>query len=309
MQEVDSDSNLSLLSQHNSFYTYFIDIFVQANDQKILHAHSYIEPPHLDFVITYLQERDLIRSSAFRVSGFGAEQHTMEHDAEYFPRDRGQNSQRARRTLVTASLIFQRRAVLHVDVLSNFRASLWARLKGHGTIDGPNQTLDNSLLTFESTWLEVPSNLLEKLWCRVHTSLSHSPHDHNKFRIAMWLSTVAFAKNADMQIIQTLAAFYNMPDVAQISAPPVTLFNLSKGAKADLLELGQLIRRARRPFHSCPEAFLPKKVQESERKAQQRRQRQFQGNQDRAIKSFAGVLEGQWPCEVPQTPVESTFST
>ena len=310
MQQVDWDSRLSFLSQHSSFYKYVEDIFVQANDEKLFHFDSYIEPPRLDFVTTHLLERDLIRSSAFRVSDFGAEQHTGEHDTEYFPRDRGQNSDRATRTFVAASLIFQRQAILHVNVLSDFRASLWKRLNGQGTIEGPKRILDHLSLTFDPKWLEVPSNHLDNLWCRIHLSLSQASHNYNNFHIAMWLSTTAFAQNADMQMIQTLAAFYNIPDVARITAAPApTVFNLSEGAGVDSSELEQLIRRARRPLHSCPEASLPRQVWESGLEARQRRLRQFQSNQDKAISNFASALELQWPCEVPQTPIEDTFST
>jgi hypothetical protein len=35
----------------------------------------------------------------------------------------------------------------------------------------------------------------------------------------IWLSTLAFAKNADIEIIQTLASFFVVPDIAQISVP------------------------------------------------------------------------------------------
>lgn len=309
MQTIDWDSNLSFLSQHGSFYTSVKAIFEQANDMKVFYSDSYIEPPLLDFVIQHLQERDLIRTSTFRVYGFGAEKHAAKDDVEYASRDRGQNSERATRTFVTASLIFQRRPVLHAGIRSGFRDSLWESLKCCGTIDGRDLTLQNNLLKFDSKWLEEPSKLLGSWWCRAHLSFGRSPQQYDKFLVMMWLSTVAFAENADMQFIHTLAAFYNGPDIARITAPPFDRFELSSGAGVDTSSLRQLIRSTRHGFSSCPEARLPKLAWESEQSAQQRRQRVFQSNQDTAINGFATQLECQWPCEVPQTPVGDTFNT
>lgn len=309
MQTVNWDSNLSFLSQHGSFYTSVEAIFEQAKDGKIFYPNTYIEPPRLEFVTPDLLKRDLIRSSTFRVSGFGAEQHTVKHDVDYVPRDRDQDSERSTRTFVTASLIFQRRAVLHDKAPANFRDLLWERIKGWGTIQVSSLRLENSLMVYDSKWLDEPSKLMGALWCRVHVSLCHSPHQYNKYDIMMWLSTLAFAKNADMQVIHALAAFYNVPDFAQIGIPQVTLSQPSQGTKVNLPELEQLIRSARHPFHRCPEARLPQEVGESEQRAQQRRRRKFESNQNSAIQRFADTLKWLWPCEVPQVPIEDTIST
>ena len=307
MQTVDWDPSLSSLSQHGGFYTSVKAIFEQANDGKILYPDSYIEPPKLDFVVPHLLERDLIRSSAFRVSGFGAEQYTIEHDAEYSPRDRGQNSERATRTYVTARLIFQRRPVLHANALSNLGDFLWETLQKCGEIEGPKSTACHPLLKYDSKWLDKPFKHLGCLWCRAHLSLGVSPHLYTKFHIMMWLSTMAFAQEAEMQVVHTLAAFYNVPDVGQVSPPTVSLFDLSRGARVNISELVHIIQCARLPFRDSSEARLPKEIYESDREAQQRRQRKFISNRDKAIQSFAGALKNQWPCEVPQTPDGATF--
>ncbi|CAG8972326.1 hypothetical protein HYALB_00001729 [Hymenoscyphus albidus] len=299
MHAVTWDSELSFLSQHGSFFTSVEAIFEQANVAKIFHPETHIEVPNLDFTTQHLLQRDLIRSSTFRVSDFGAEQYTIEQDATYSPRDRGQCSKRASRAFVIASLLFQNRAVLHTTFYHGLRDSLWKSLNDCGTIDGPKLTLESTLLKFDSKWLKQP---LGAWWCRAHLSLSHSRHQYNRFLVMMWLSTAAYSESADMSVIYTIAAFYNVANVAQITPPPINQFQLHRGARADLSELKKVIQSARRPFTSCADARLPKLEGESQHDAQQRRKRLFQGHQDRAINHLATELERQWPCEAPQTP-------
>ncbi|KAI9824844.1 MAG: hypothetical protein M1819_000796 [Sarea resinae] len=308
MQTVDWDSNLSFLSQHSKFYLSVKGILEQANDTKIFYPDVYIEPPSLNFVDPYLVERDLIRSSTFRVADFGAEEHTIQHDANYLPRDQGQNSERATRAFEVARSIFQGRDVLQLRPLPNLKDCLWTLLLRCGSIPGPSLKLEKSMLKFDSKWLGEPSELLGELWCPVHFSLGRSPEQYNKFHIMAWLSTMAFSKEANMQVIQTLTAFYVVRHVAQVSVPPFDQFDLSQGFVATRSELEQLIRSARRPFHSCPEARFPKQNWESESAARTRRHHKFQSNQSREIKRFVQALEQQWPCETPEIPTEDIFS-
>ena len=73
MQTVDWSSTLTFLAQHSSFHNSVRSIFDQADRAKIFHRESYVQPPNLNHVDLHLLERDCIRSSTFRVSGFGAE--------------------------------------------------------------------------------------------------------------------------------------------------------------------------------------------------------------------------------------------
>ncbi|KAM3066454.1 hypothetical protein ACMFMG_012040 [Clarireedia jacksonii] len=309
MQTVGWDANLSFLSQHSSFYTSVRSIFERVSDMKLFYPDVSINLPELDFVIPHLLDRDLLRSSTFRVSGFGAEEHTIKHDVEYTQRDRGQSSERATHAFVAASMVLQKSPCLHGKAFSSCRDSIWKLLKACGTIKGPKLTIRDSSLKFDSKWLDDSPKLLGDLWCQLHSSVAYSIDKHKHFRIAMWLSTMAFAKSADMHVIHTLIAFFTVPDVRDISVPQVPSFHLSEGITINQLKLRDLIRSARRPFSSCPEAHLTKQTWESESKAQQRRKRLFQNNQDNAISGFASALELQWPCKVPQTPLGDTFST
>jgi hypothetical protein len=45
----------------------------------------------------------------------------------------------------------------------------------------------------------------------------------------LWLSTLAFAKKADMFVIRTVISFYTIPQMAEIQVPTAISFQLSKG--------------------------------------------------------------------------------
>ncbi|RMZ74996.1 hypothetical protein DV737_g5547, partial [Chaetothyriales sp. CBS 132003] len=92
MQTVKWAPELSFLAQHGGFYKLVKLIFAQAERTRVFYLGSHIRPPTLDHVEPDLLDRDCIRSSTFRVSGFGAEDHTVECDAIYSARDEGQNS-------------------------------------------------------------------------------------------------------------------------------------------------------------------------------------------------------------------------
>jgi hypothetical protein len=119
-------------------------------------------------------------------------------------------------------------------------------------------------------------------------------------------STLAFAKNADMRIVQTLASFFIVPEMAQISAPWISFFHLSQGATAHKPELRNVVRSALLPFHRCPEAKLSSCSGESTYAFKKRRERQFQSNQDRALSRLIDALEAQWPCEIPAIIIDDS---
>jgi hypothetical protein len=70
-------------------------------------AEIYIEPPKLEFIKSDLLQRDLMRSSTFRVCDFGAEHYTTQFDTIYKPRDRDHDYERVQRSFVAAKLILR----------------------------------------------------------------------------------------------------------------------------------------------------------------------------------------------------------
>jgi hypothetical protein len=139
------------------------------------------------------------------------------------------------------------------------------------------------------------------MWCNLHSLLAKTPCHFNKFDLMIWLSTAAFAESADMDVIQTLAAFYNCCDLASIKIPSDASFNLTEGDSPTVSAIQDLVQ-IYQPYEACPEYDLPQLPGEQYWQRDIRRRNTFEMNQSNAAKTFARALHDQWPCEVPITP-------
>lgn len=92
MQSVYWCHDPGYLAQHGGFYLEVAEILEQDRRMGIFHPDTLVTHPPLPRIEADLLKREQIRSSAFRVSGFGAEDHTLEHDRRYSSLDRNHNS-------------------------------------------------------------------------------------------------------------------------------------------------------------------------------------------------------------------------
>lgn len=309
MQEIDWDPNLPSLSQHPEFFVEVERIFNQAREARFFHAREdYVEPVKFNFMQPHLLQRDMIRSSIFRVDGFGAEHYSTQFDKVYQARARVSRLERGQRTFTAASLILREQGAPAFSIRALEHSFRNVHLKG-ATVHPPGRLpLKASLLKYDSDWLQEASTFVPKLWCDLHASLAKSPQNYNKFDIAMWLSTAAFAQAADMELIQALAALYKIREFSSIEIPPFTILQLSKGEAPTLSDIRNLIQ-TRKSFQVSPEFNLPQRPTETRKQYQQRRQKQFQSNQEKAVNSLARALEDQWPCEQPTRPSDAQAET
>ncbi|KAJ4287163.1 hypothetical protein N0V90_012561 [Kalmusia sp. IMI 367209] len=310
MQQVHWDESLSFMSQNPEFYTAVDKIFGIARKMKILQPNDvYVEPPKLVFVKPYLLERDMIRTSNFRVDGFGAEHHTYEFDRDYEARARVADLERGRRCFIAAELIHRNQPTLHSSInVQHLQNSLRSDHLHDASVEGPNRKLEPLKLRYDASWLAKPSSFLPDMWCDLHSLLTTSPHRFNKFDLMIWLSTAAFARSADMDIIQALAAFYNCCDLALIEIPLITKFDLAEGDSPSLSVIQDLVQ-VYQPFRACPEYDLPQLLGESHRQWNFRRKNAFESNQSKAAKVFACELYAQRSCAVPTTPHNQSAET
>lgn len=301
MQQIEWDHSLPFLSQNSTLYTSVIKLFDQARTGSFLYSRkAYSEPPALNLSEPHLLDRDLIRSSVFCVSGFGAENFNPEWDRQYQPRDRGQHSERSQRAFIAATLIIRDQAALHDSTPSERFRNLRQSYFEKGTIHGPSHALPH--LRYDPSWLEKPSSYLPAMWCSLHSSLSSYACRNTKFDIAIWLSTVAFSEAADISMIEALAAFYRMPELRSVAAPQKTHFLLSEGDVVQPYQIRRIAQNACKQFNACPDVDIIRLRWESDREYRQRRKSQFETNQTDAVERFTRDLESQWPCETPKTP-------
>jgi hypothetical protein len=120
----------------------------------------------------------------------------------------------------------------------------------------------------------------------------------------IWLSTLAFAPKADMQIIQTLFSFCIISAMADIRQPIIDSFQLQRGFNVNKTELRRIAKSAVLPLIDSPEATLTALAEESQYQFKHRQQKEFLEKQDYALDEWTEALEAQWPCEVPSYPVD-----
>ncbi|KAJ6191961.1 hypothetical protein J3E72DRAFT_399452 [Bipolaris maydis] len=310
MQDVHWDENLSSMSQNPGFYTAVEELFSISRRTKLLYPNDiYVDPPELDFVKLHLLKRDMIRTSNFRVDGFGAEHYTHDFDQRYEARAKVADSQRGPRSSVAAGMILRKQATLHSPISAyGLQNSLRTVHLHNATVQGLNTGLNPLILRYDASWLVEPSSFLPDMWCNLHSLLAKSPWDFNKFDLMFWLSTAAFAESADMDVIQVLAAFYNCCDLASIKIPSDASFNLAEGDSPTLSAIQDLVQ-IYRSYEACPEYNLLQLLGEQYWQWDARRKRLFEMNQDNAAKTFAHALHDQWPCEVPITPCTQSAET
>ncbi|RDW72793.1 hypothetical protein BP6252_06700 [Coleophoma cylindrospora] len=301
MQTIHWDPELSFLSQHGQLYLEVRDIFFQAARSKPLHPH-FVDPPSLDWTRSHLLERDLIRSSTFRVSGFGAENYTNKHDICYRCRDHGQRSDRSERAFVVARSIFNKEPILHNQSLIHLHGYLWKELSVQEPIPGPQTVLTQTETLYGGHLLGETAQYLASQWCSAHISLSRSDCE-NRYRLMMWLSTIAFAQKADMLLIETFIAFYCIPAIGRIAPPVHRVVNVKEGDH--VRNLAASIKY--HPIDVCPEARLAPLARESVADTRTRRKRVHQRQQKVTKTSFIRMLEAQWPCEHPTRPSGHDF--
>lgn len=302
MQIVDWDPKLSFLAQHEGFLEGVRLIFNQAERARMFHPESYIEPPVLDHVKPELSDRSRIRSSTFRVSGFGAEDHTSNCDTTYSARDGGQDSSQYRLAFTIANFVFCGQPTLHYCFSPGWSARIWELLARVTTIFGPGHHMRSSELKYDGGLLQDWAEIVAKHWCALHWNLSREQPRINKFGLMIWLCTLAFAKDCDKEVIQSLGAFFVLPRMSQLLPPTVTSFQLSTGATFADRELRSALRSTLRTFAECPESRLARRSRESGFALKQRQQRQFHSNKDRSLNQLVQALKAQWPCETPVLP-------
>ena len=125
----------------------------------------------------------------------------------------------------------------------------------------------------------------------------------------IWLSTLIFAKDCDIDIVQTLGGFFVLSRMAQIWPPSIPSFKLSEGTAFLNQNLRSALEPVLRPFAECPESQLARGSRESQRALEQRQQLHFRTNQDRSLTQLVQALESQWPCEAPFVPGLAGFRT
>ncbi|CAK1363128.1 unnamed protein product [Cercospora beticola] len=306
MQVVYWDHNLSFLSQHGHFVQHAQDLLQRAcrAAEFFPKAQAELQEVTLRLPDQHLSERDNIRSATFRVSTFGAEDHTATCDVEYQARDRDVQSQRAMDAANMASFMSRHGNDRSLPAVS--AGQLWQVSLSASQIEGPGSlTQPHELTTFSPGLLLDGHEQVIKYFPVLHRWASSAGSRAHKFSILMWLSTIASQSKLDASILQLLAMTFKSPSLAQMGNPDLAAFSPGRGVTSDFSTLRQIVFSFRKPLGSCPENHLARKDNEKLNAYNSRRSNTWQQKSENVIRAFASALTGQWPCEVPTTPAVS----
>jgi hypothetical protein len=146
------------------------------------------------------------------------------------------------------------------------------------------------------------------MWCSLHQVLVVAARNVSAFDIMVWLSTMAYAKSADMNVIQVLAALYKDPEYATIHPPSAPIFKLAAGNTWRRDEILSLIQCETFSFDDSAESKLPKQYYETEQQHISRIKSEFENGKHAAIQSFMDSLQRQWPVRRPLSPTSAAIS-
>ncbi|KAI3342590.1 hypothetical protein F4824DRAFT_113897 [Ustulina deusta] len=298
MQTVSWEPGLSYLSQHDGFYKAVASIFEQARQSSLFYLDS--DNAQLDIhghidTDQHLMERDRIRSSTFRIAGFGAEEHTAAYDVTYCSRDRNQASPRGTNAYVLSSMLYHERTTLHTDAPA--RGEFWSLISNTPTVLGPDQKLHVSQLKYSAGAANSGLNLSQ--WLVLHKALSTQSAVANKFSVMIWLSAMAAHEQADMRYLQVLALFFTTDKLKQIELPSIQLCHPPRGYRATSELLSDIVRSNLVPLDSSPEAKMRADPQETWRSFKNRQDSQFRINLNNTVHTLVSHLVQQWPTATP----------
>lgn len=300
MQTVKWKSQLPILAQHPHFHQCVVDLWEQNELTKLYNPESYAKPPEIREVDSLLLRRDNLRASTFRISGFGAEDFSDALDVVYASRDLGQSSKRSNQAGLAAAILFYRQPHLQYRVFS-FKSRFSNLVETVDHVQGPDKPeVPRTILEYDGRWLEGHPKHWANLWCWLHRQSQLDNLERPQLR--MWLATMAFSSEVDMDMIQVAASMFTLPQMRQIQTPHIREFHLRDGDRVNTSELSSLIRLCCRSVYACPEYNLPKHLTESYDKWWNRIQNLYEGSLARATESLVSHLDSKWPDPSPLPP-------
>lgn len=307
MQTIGWDTRLPILSQHPQFHQCVMRLWDQKL-AKLYHPEAYVEPPKIADLTPILLRRDNMRSSTFRISGFGAEDFSNALDVTYQSRDLGQSSKKSKQASLAAAMLFLRHPDLQYQ-MSGFASRLLSLLKTVDIVQGPdNPESTQSTLDYDSKWLDGHAEKWAEnwagLWCWLHRqSQSASSCIIKEPQLIMWLATMAFSSKADMHMIQVAASLFSLPRLRNVQPPQIRRFHLKEGDSADEYALRNVVRSFCLTFHQSPDS---NDLGYASNKTRRQREAQYEENKSRAIEQLTTHLVSQWPSPSPAPPSEYT---
>ncbi|KAH9845920.1 Protein of unknown function (DUF3645) [Teratosphaeria destructans] len=119
---------------------------------------------------------------------------------------------------------------------------------------------------------------------------------NRKFAVMLWISTLAFADDADLVVLQLLATLFKSLSLSGITPPPATSFRPKDGWEVSEHHVRVLVTYHQRPFEDCPEHRLPREQDEPKRRYLDRRLSTYLWNKNEVIELITNWFVAQGSC-------------
>ncbi|KXT06191.1 hypothetical protein AC578_1431 [Pseudocercospora eumusae] len=301
MQTVDWDTNLSFLSQHGRLETDVRKILTQAKEAQFLFPGASLEFPLLQKIDEHLQQRDSIKSSVFRTSGFGAEDHTAAYDKPYKSRDLGWLSQRATNSALMSGLFMRGSSYVHWDPRT--MGQFWPLVCNYSQIHGYELPINHKKLRYDATVLEEGHDYAITRLPALLRWMSIAQHvRQNQFSIMMWLSTMAFSKDAKMPVLQAIAMLPELNVTFRDSTSRIDSFTPKDGVVCSKAVVKAIVDQHRLAHYLYPEYGITRLKNERQSVYADRRKNACQAAVNTASARLVDALFNQWPAETVVKP-------
>ncbi|PLB53474.1 hypothetical protein P170DRAFT_473334 [Aspergillus steynii IBT 23096] len=304
MQQVSWQPDLGSLSQHEGFYEEVKAIIDQ--DRRMSMFYPGKEPPRISLphVEGTLLTRSKLRTSSFRVSGFGADDHTDEFDSRYSGLDRIRKTAQGSRVFTLCKMIYDEICCVQ-NLDSETRLShLWKFISQADHVNGPNFRIDAKKMVYDASLILQPEDWIARNWCSVHQLLCTRGPQLDKFKFMIWMATMGFSEKANLVVLETVALIYLNPGAASVSPPPRTFFRPPMGYELDREKLTSLIQTAY--CSRTPEWYLKREAYESRKQLEARKRNMLSANRQLVCGRLIRHLEDQWRSNSLTAPVPGT---
>ncbi|KAK4204643.1 hypothetical protein QBC40DRAFT_345375 [Triangularia verruculosa] len=295
MEQIRWDPNLPVLSQHDEFRAVVEAIMAHAKDCEVLHestegrSQKELHSLAADVRSHHLVERAIIRNSNFRVAEFGAQDHPSHYDVDY--RGRQSDDKEFKRSRIAQGISSQVDSkppqLLFPITPSKLKSTI---LSTTGDDFYGNPRVD---LLFNSGYFDRPSDALKGLWCGLHRSLAK---EENRYRVIFFLSSLAFATEADLDLVQALLAITTHRAMfgSLVEPPDAEAFHLAFDNASLRNRVTEVVNEKCLPMKKCPAVPLSRRPHESESNFQARRYKQWETHSGAMAKALVSSLQSQW---------------
>ncbi|EKJ69179.1 hypothetical protein FPSE_10644 [Fusarium pseudograminearum CS3096] len=306
MQQVSWSSDLGFLAQDDRFYTITKGIIDRSAEIGFLYPDT-DKADELSQNTIELVERAILRKARQCVSGYGAEDFSIQYDVIYQSRDNG-SSDRAARAAEMAIRAHRGDASLLEPVASGLSDHLYTLLS-HETITSLEVLPLEDDLLYDSKWLSSPSTFLSAYWCQIHQAFRCSQSWISKSKIMFWIATMTYSSEYDQQVTQALLSIALSSSVSAVPLPSQNLYELVKGYEVSKARLDDDARSAAISFDETPASHLIRRLYEKDHQLMNRRSQEYRNKTNHAVELFKSELSLQWPCENPRAPSDTNVTS